>query len=124
MYRYCIYKNQKSYRKNHTYLQLIGYQHLAKCIIYRIYFCFSVKSVKPVPGRFLYYCFLDNFFKNFIINTKKQYKMGSCNCRKKRKINLLKLTDNNVQEKQETTNTSANNDENDKKSKLDMLKSI
>lgn len=39
-------------------------------------------------------------------------------------MNSLKLTDGNVQEKQETTNQSANNDENDKKSKLDMLKSI
>lgn len=47
-----------------------------------------------------------------------------CNCRKKRKMNSLKLTDDNVKEKQETTNQSANNDENDKKSKLNMLKSI
>lgn len=50
--------------------------------------------------------------------------MGNCNCRKKRKMNSLKLTDGNVQEKQETTNQSANNDETDKKSKLDMLKTI
>ena len=46
-----------------------------------------------------------------------------CNCRKKRKMNELRLAEE-TKEKQNTTKESANNDETDKKSKLDMLKTI
>ena len=46
-----------------------------------------------------------------------------CNCRKKRRKNKVSTVED-PKETQNTTMESANNDETDKKSKLDMLKSI
>lgn len=49
--------------------------------------------------------------------------MGNCNCRKKRRRNVVSIVED-PKKTQNITMESANNDETDKKSKLDMLKSI
>ena len=80
---------------------------------------FSVKSVKPVSVCF---CLVFKILKTFVYKYKNTTKMG-CNCRKKRRKNKVSTVED-PKETQNTTMESANNDETDKKSKLDMLKSI